>query len=624
MKKKDIQNYDLLIKELLERTGIYFVDADIECINDFLKNIVDILTELFRCICKAEVVIRGGGEETKFILETLYSVDKSVLSNITGVIDNYSNKKEMYGIPVFDINGVSLDGINKCIICSFNYRYEMRCELESKYPSIEIIDIYDVLASEGFFFDSSFFNRIDPRCFYLKINYFRKLSESQEGENPLFLKKLICAYISIRDFYNAIKYIDKYNRLFCDGLLLFRNELQELMNRLKEDILNIEGEHIVWLWLDQLRYCDLDHMEYTNSLKNECVSFEKCYTENLQTSTTFKMMFSGKDVLDGKAYEIDTINSDNSPLYNYLKQKGYDFRYIGWGKNNIYFDGISSYSLEKDNCIISLNIWKMLMDMLRNNTGKSLYLLHSFESHEHHYCGMMTQSLYNVWDSSFEAFCDRYYECIQYIDAQLMFYMPIIKKRFSFILMSDHGQELENVYKFDENVNPLKEKYVIGRWSENSLHTVMIVKSKYFGHRKFMSLFSLVDFLQIVRSIIDEKWMVEEKEYIKIQSMPFYNEGGLKKIKEAKDYKFAMLVKGILKGTGKYLKYASGEEEYYVNGDDYSNEINEQKYKEEIDCCRKLCGEIDYTIFDEDKYCNAFRLLKEYEKLRVYNEKGGQ
>jgi hypothetical protein len=329
-------------------------------------------------------------------------------------------------------------------------------------------------------------------------------------------------------------------------------------------------------------------------------------------------MFSGRDVLVGQAYKIDKINENNSILYTNIRKHEYDFKYIGWGKNNVYFDGISSYSLEKDNCILPLTIWKMFMDIL-NNGSKSVYLAHSFEAHEHHFCGYMEQGLYNVWNSSFEQFVHRYKECVAYIDQQLEFYLPYFNLKWSKIIMSDHGQELENVYKFDENVNYNKEKYKYGRWSEDSLHTVMIVENQNFEKRNIEGMFSLVQFNEIMDSLFCKEWKVKEHDFIKIQSMPFYSKLGLEKIIACHDYKFAMLVKGIISRKYKYLRYASGEEEFYINGNDDDNIIIAAREKGIVDEYRRLCGEIDYSLFEEDKYSGAREMLDEYivEKKKI-------
>ena len=492
----------------------------------------------------------------------------------------------------------------------------MRNELKCFSDSIEILDIYDYLALNGFFFDGEFYEKIDLRMFYLIINYYQTLYYSGTDDAELNLRKLISCYLSIRDFVNAFRYIDEYCSRFDRRYDLLKQELYELLQILRKEINKKKQRHIIWLWLDQLRYKDLNNMVFLDEFGEKNIFFEQCYTQNLQTSTTFKMIFSGKDVLDEKAYMLDFIDKENSPLYKKICEYNYDFRYIGWGKNNVYFEDISNYSLEKDNCILPLNIWKTLIDILSND-GTSVYMSHSFESHEHHYCGVMSDGMYNVWEKSFAQFKERYVECINYIDQQLQFYIPYFNENWPIIIMSDHGQELENVYKFDENVNWGKEKYKNGRWSENSLHTVMIVKDNQLSDKKVKGLFSLVNFDEIIISILSREWKVKEKTHIKIQSMPFYSSDGLKKIEDVKDYKYAMLVKGVIFNGYKYLRYASGEEELYLNGNDEENLLIRECNNDLIKKCRELCGEIDFSIFDVPQYAAAREILSKQKLTHV-------
>ena len=126
---------------------------------------------------------------------------------------------------------------------------------------------------------------------------------------------------------------------------------------------------------------------------------------------------------------------------------------------------------------------------------------------------------------------------------------------------------------------------------------------------------------EIILSIMSREWKVKEREYVKIQSMPFYSSDGLKKVESVRDYKFAMLVKGIIFNGYKYLRYASGEEELYFNGNDEDNIINKYRNDDVIKKCRTLCGEIDFTIFYIPKYSAARVFLNKY-KLSLLDVNG--
>lgn len=616
-----VHDFDAILDKIKRKYDLFFFETEINNINLRYDEIEYLIIKLFEDVLHgSKIAMRSGGTSTKEILDIISTSSQEIKKYIVCIIDQYSEEKFIQGIPVVRIDAIDEKDIDIILVTSFTYRAEMKYELERLGKNIEVLDIYDYLADRGLFFDGEFYKKIDPRMFYLLINYYKKLYMSGIDDNELYLRKLISCYLSIRDFVNAFRYIDEYCSKYTEWYDSLKKEIYELLQKLHEEISKKKQRHIIWLWLDQLQYKDLDNMKFLKEFGEENILFEKCYTQNLQTSTTFKMIFSGKDVLDDKAYLIDVIDKNNSPLLKKCFDRNYDFRYIGWGKNNVYFEGISNYSLEKDNCILSLNIWKMLMDILSSGVT-SIYLSHSFESHEHHYCGMMSDSMYNVWEYSFDQFVERYVECVKYIDQQLGFYIPFFNENWPVIIMSDHGQELENVYKFDENVNFGKEKYKRGRWSENSLHTVMIVKDNLLKNKRETGLFSLVNFEEIILSIMSREWKVKEREYVKIQSMPFYSSDGLKKVESVRDYKFAMLVKGIIFNGYKYLRYASGEEELYFNGNDEDNIINKYRNDDVIKKCRTLCGEIDFTIFYIPKYSAARVFLNKY-KLSLLDVNG--
>lgn len=603
MKNSLISEYDDEIVVIKEKYALNFEDTELynyvqreAIVKKAIQNIYN------KFLAGKKILFRGAGCGTDKIIDIL----GDSLGIIVGVVDIDNCKRCKNGIKTYSIEEIRNVDFDYIVIASFKYRKEMTEELISLGYRNKIFDIYDYLAEEEIYCDAGFWEKADPRLFYLKITKILNgyNIESDDKKRELCLRRLISCYLSIRDFSYAIEFLKKYEMEFGDKLNGCLAQIEDLLSRIKLELSKKTQNHIIMLWLDQLRYCDMDRMPYLKKFADDNVCFEKCYTQNLQTSTTFKMMFAGQDVLDDKAYLIDVITRDNSVVYKELVKNQYDFKYIGWGKNNVYFDGISSYSLEKDNCILPLNIWKVIIDILQNNKN-TFYLSHSFEAHEHHWCGYMTRDLYNIWEASFDEFETRYYECIDYINRQLDFYVDWFNDNNTLIIMSDHGQELENVFLFDEDCNKEHKKFVYGRWSENSLHTVMCIKNRDFGKRRVGGLFSLVQFIEIVTSIIEKKWLISEKTYVKIQSMPFYSKEGLRKIKEADDFKFAMLAKGVITSHFKYLRYADGLEELYVDGNEKNNRIADNEYADYLKKFKELVGPIDYSIFTAPKYKEA-------------------
>lgn len=608
-----MRTWDNRILQLQKKHGLYFEDTTVEYRENWLPIIENIICKNIKIINENPNLvwaIRGGGSHTERLLETFQRHKINI--GIKYIIDNkyqvtFSEKDSLHIFPQ-DVLKHTIDVI---IISSYMYRQEMIDELKAMGYDGIIVNIYEILEKEGIYLDSPYFFNSDGRLFYVDIFYERIRFENtiDQIKKEEYLRRLISRYINIRDFVYTRKYLEVYSEFFGNNLDIFSAEIENVINEIKYQLSLKKTKDILLFWVDQLQYKDLKKMNYLSEVAEKNISFERSYTQNLQTSTTFKTMFSGRDLLDDKAYLIDVITKENSNVYKILQENSYDFKYIGWGKNNVYFEGISNYSLEKDNCILALNTWKMIMDLLDNNKN-TMYLSHTFEAHEHHYCGFVTDILFDITKSNFQQFETRYNECIAYIDKQLSFYLPFFQYNCSVIVMSDHGQELENVYKFDENMNPKCEPFKIGRWSENSLHTVMILKTPFLRPRKVKGLFSLVQFSEIITSLIKRQWMVKEKEYVKIQSMPFYNMVGIRKILKTTDYKYGFLVKGIITQKEKYLLYADGHEEYYLNHEEENDLSKCSVYKDRIKELRKICGEVDMSLFKIDKYKNALTLLE--------------
>lgn len=608
-----MQTWDTRIKQLQKEYGLYFRDTTIEYKEHWLPEIEKIICQKILDIDKSKKLvwaIRGGGNHTERLLEAFKKCKVNL--NIKYIIDHKKTKISSsdnfsYISPI----DVQKHDINAIIISSHKYRKEMIDELKKSGFSGIIVNIYDLLEKEGIYLDSPYFFKADGRLNYVDIFFERVRYENEidQLKKEEYLRRLISRYINIRDFVYARKYLKVYSKSFGNKLDTFSAEIENIISEVKYQLSLKQTNDILLFWVDQLQFKDLKEMAYLSDFAEKNISFENSYTQNLQTSTTFKTMFSGKDLLDDNAYLIDVITKDNSNVYAILQENSYDFKYIGWGKNNVYFDGISTYSLEKDNCIFSLNTWKMIIDLLDNNIN-TLYLSHSFEAHEHHYCGFVSDILFDITNSNYQQFETRYKECIAYIDKQLSFYLPFFQYNCSVIVMSDHGQELENVYKFDENMNTNCEPFKIGRWSENSLHTVMILKSPFLKPKKVNGLFSLVQFSEIITSVIKKQWLVKEKEYVKIQSMPFYDKEGIRKILKTSDYKYGFLAKGIITQNEKYLLYADGHEEYYLHQEEEKDLSKHSEYKNRIKTLRELCGEVDMSLFKIDKYKDALILME--------------
>ncbi|MDE7239161.1 MAG: hypothetical protein K2N41_05550 [Lachnospiraceae bacterium] len=601
---------DSILESLMKKHALYFEDIQlpyyIKRAGIIRKTIAD---EMAKCGKDKVLAFRGGGVHTSELLKTLWQ--KGVDINFKYIIDKNPKESVDTGISYILPDAIGDYKIDIIVISSYKHRRDMLRELQEADFRGEIIDIYDMLEKHDIYLDAAFYVPQGASSYYIDVYYGRKKYEDETDpvKRELLLRRLIGRYLVLRDFVYAHKFIEMYTEEFGGTLTAFWEELLKLLSDIRHKMTQKSTQDIIVFWVDQLRYKDVERMKCIREIADHAKNFKFAYTQNLQTSTTIQTIFSGRDLLDEKAYLLEVVDEETSPLYRFLKKNEYDFKYMGEVKNS-YFAEINTYSSEIGSTILPFNLWRLVCDLLDNDRN-AMYIVQTLEAHEHHYCGYVTDIYNDISAASYDGFVRRYEECVDYIDQQFAFYYPLLDYGASKIIMSDHGQELENVYKFDEEVNPRSERFKIGRWSEDSIHVVLMVDSPYFEAGTVNGMFSLVQFSEIIESVINKKWQVTEHEFIKIQSMPYYSACGLKKIRAARDYKFGSLVKGIHTKDKKYLRYADGHEEFYLKEDEENNLIDDSNYQEDVSRARNLCGEIDMSIFQLHKFEGAAKLQAE-------------
>lgn len=588
-------NIDKEIDTLLKSFGLYYIDT----VYDKCNQAELLLKSLFKKnLAGKTLAFRGGGETACRLINLMENKN-----SLKYIIDR--NPDNLYGgIPIISPDEGKNVEVDCLVITSYKYGTLMKQEY-SEFCG-EIIDIYEYLNQKGLFLKSVFFS-YDVRQNYVEIFYDKQSFEKETdlGKKKYYLMRLISRYVNIRDFVNAEKNLLIYKDMFDSSLEEFRLSLWGILGGVKEKLAERKQKDLLVFWIDQMRFQDLDRTCYMKNLKGETLYFENAFTQNLQTSTTMLNMFTGKDLVDDRLYCESCVTKENSRLYKLLCQNGYDFRYIGIGTKQVRVQQVDTYQCEKNHFLLPMNCWKLSMDLLQNQ-GKSMYICHSFEVHEPHYCGDTQNIGDDIKKLDFVSYQKRYYDCLDYVDKQFAWYdkflcCPDCHK----IIMSDHGQGLIETYEWEKQEG----KFPNGRWHDDALHTVLIVKTPLLKPRLVQGLFSLEQFSELIETLLCNQWKIQDREYVKIQSLPFYLESNLEIIKKVDDIRYGMMVLGIRTLTEKYIRYQDGVEAYYLLPDEKNNKINDKENIERIDKLRKLIkGDFD-ELFEHKKFQRAREVL---------------
>ena len=199
--------YDKVLDEILEK-----YDYKYSGVIDSTKihaTLVDIFTE--KCTGK-KTAIWGVGKKNKVNSHAAVIIKKYIL-NLNGLsclIDSSPDIQgtKFMGYPVISPEDLKQSGIEVIIIGSRASAKAIAQNIKQVYPECEYINIYEELENRGIKIDYNFFSEHNTysELYDLRIKYFD--AENKNKANAL--KKLISAYLSIRDFYYAEKYANIY------------------------------------------------------------------------------------------------------------------------------------------------------------------------------------------------------------------------------------------------------------------------------------------------------------------------------------------------------------------------------------------------------------------------------
>ncbi|MEF9940867.1 MAG: sulfatase-like hydrolase/transferase [Lachnospiraceae bacterium] len=590
------------LEEIIDKYSIY------NCYPDYRnqRETECLLYELFEKLEGSGLAFRGGGYHLFKLLKftekregPIYIVDK----NSTLVFED----KKLQLISIDDIQRYNISTI---VIASYQYREEMEIELYNlKLEGVKIINIYAYLEQNGIQLSTEFYNV--HRIGYEEIFLHKKRYEysTQESDKEFYLRKIIADYVSIKDFLNLEKSIKIYqSKKYSehDRYTYFWNEVKAMLDEAKQCIQSKTHKNIIINWVDGLGEKQVQDMPFLSELLTKGLWFQNAYTVMPWTRMTLATMMTHQYVIEDAVWKIDEINEDNAVVLQYLEQQGYRFIYIGVDKykkegffSEKHTPRIHTYDYE-----CSTRYQWVLLNELCTQMQKSVYIVHNvIETHDPFIGGEATQMKTGVYDTyNFNATSVQPMESRTYIDSQLKYYAQYLNEDDDRIYLSDHGMF---------NLNPT---------SDDKLHIFMLVLGKDILPKQYSELYSCVNFIYLIKYLVsrDEAYLQNcFSDYIKIQILDIYASESIHNYMKLCDTrKDIYILKNMLQSQGirgkldKYIKYAYGEERYYILPDEKTNLIDKEEYQDRIEFLRNKIA--------NDKW---IPLLGKFENARtIYNK----
>ncbi|WP_205604192.1 sulfatase-like hydrolase/transferase, partial [Clostridium argentinense] len=362
------------------------------------------------------------------------------------------------------------------------------------------------------------------------INSLKEKYNKEEDfyKKSYYLKSIIENYIRIKDFLYALKYIEKYIKEELENCNLIKNlkeDLTELILEVKNKLKFYNDRNILLLYIDSLRSVDLmkfNRMKFLREFAKENTYYSKAYSTSIYTYESFMPTLKEEDVLINKNYELINVNENECKCVKKAINQGFSF--------NLY-SGSSSYFINGDNVniknggqYISEAFWEYVTN-LNSDSISLLYVLS--EVHLPHVGGehdgrdiKIIRALFSEIDSEpidEDKYISQYEKSLKYVDEQLKFYLNMFNNDADIFIFSDHGQIIEGI---GEGLEKLETK--LGS-HEDRINIPLIVKSKYFEKEINKDIVSLMDFNNIVCSLIDKNSFLPNRKYAKVALSPVHN-----------------------------------------------------------------------------------------------------
>lgn len=552
-----------------------------ECIKENVER-ESLIGELLEKRCKGKLfAVWGAGEHT----EQLYKSFPKIMKQAACIIDSNIQLQgiELYNIPIISKECIASINLETIIISSYASRKSIRRVIDELDLAIESIDLYEYLEEvTQHVVEAPYYVAED---IYIQINELLKSLIHKENieEREKSLYKIIYLFLTIKDFYYALIYLDEIIELnsksnkINKALVDFKIQLNSLLSDLKKELRARKQKDMFLMLFDSIRAKDMYNQEvkfrYLHSaLEKEYSYFTQVFATSIYTYESISSMFTGKLPFEEEQYKAIFITQEESPFIVEALNKNYAI--------NIYTQDSWPVVKGKDIKIFTFKdyiadtLWKGLTDLVSEEKEALYFLYFLRETHPPHMCPLHKGKIAShvtlfatddVVDQTQEEYEMQCYEAFEYVDKQMEFYGKFMPEYLTQVIFSDHGQIIERAMEQLEDIGTL------AGWHDERIQTVLLIKNKWMKPFKYENLFSLVHMNELLIGLLNHEINIIETKSIEVDFEPvhkmIFRENYIKvncedyidgyKVIRNKDYKV------VKTGTGKVKLYQlkKGEEE---------------------------------------------------------------
>ena len=565
---------------------------------EFAQRVVQIIQDaLDRVPDQARIAIRGAGVHTKELLKALRVSGK----NMIGIFDRDKIADEFCGYPLFFSSELCGSAPDCIIISNYFYREEIKAELEGL--SIPVIDPYEELERNGIRLRGPFY--------------------MYTSDSPLVLGSYYWSYVdcpcerTLRDFLQAA--LDQKNFVMisrayeenggADGkypvLIEVWDGMQKLLKLIRKKLQDRKQNDIMLLWTDAVAYSDLDSMpEAKRRVGTEGCFFKRAYTHTPYTFATLQAMFCGTLPIDDYPMMEYVIDRSNSPLLQYLEEKGYEFHCFAVPEMKV----SPEYLTEEQQFASSTIVWWHGLQALLCQEKPCFYIL-QFLTESHPPVVDPMQEYVDRDDVHYkrtEKTAVHQKAALSYFDRCLSLYDWLLGEK-TYIQLSDHGFYWNDV----------------AFWDESQLHAYCFVKGRDIPITTVSELFPYKKFSYLVRWIIDPQNNRLESvtdDLVRFQDTDHYNPQGISLYINEGIPAQGLAYRGVVTDQYKYVINSIGDEFFFVyqDGKAIRTDLEDEKLRAAL---RERCSTyfLDIRKFERFKYSGEL-----YKAIRELDPNCGQ
>lgn len=452
------------------------------------------------------------------------------LKEVKYIVDKNASQYAEAGFQFITEDQIEAQNIDGVIISTYEFRDNVRRDIEARHPGLRYLDIYDELREAGLPITWGYYQH-GPHMQYNSIISLQNALHAcvNEGECPRLYHEIIEKYLQIKDFKSAVYYAneaaarfesDRFEDLAGDIALLYGHEL--------EAAAGVSEGSVLMLCLDGLRREDLLNHSMPQTLlwlNKHALIYDNMYSVSTSTYESLIPAYSESNSFSTEYYKTIEVPGGGCRFINRAKEQGREI-YL-YSDSDKYFDERDIH-YHTELLTAAAKLWAMVNDAADDENG--LYYVHI--QHETHFSfsnpyttgAPVTKGTHIFFD--FLKTNGGYYQtdymlqhrnALHYLDDILF---PFLEKLpCKIVLYADHGNIVPDVR---QGLECLPAPFF--SYSEQLLRIPLAVISPQTKRGWNHELFSLMGINQVMIALLnDEEVKPEKVSHIKCQRSEIYN-----------------------------------------------------------------------------------------------------